>query len=57
MTRKPIFQRLAGWSGLVGGGEERPYECQTCGTRYELQHYVCPSCGSHAVDRTVFSFD
>ena len=57
MPRTPIFRRLAGWSELLGRGEERPYECQTCGSRYDLQHYVCPDCGGHAVDRTVFSFD
>ena len=57
MPRTPLLQRIAGWSGLVGGEDERPYECQSCGRRYDLQHYVCPDCGSHAVDRTVYSLD
>ena len=57
MQEKPILRRLAGWSGLLGGAEERPYECQTCGSRYELRYYVCPECGGHAVERTAFSID
>lgn len=30
---------------------DRPYRCQRCGTPFELQHHVCPECGSYTVDR------
>ena len=28
-----------------------PYECRTCGARFELQRQVCPECGGYTFDR------
>jgi rRNA maturation endonuclease Nob1 len=34
--------------------EDVPYEyaCLTCETGYDVQHHVCPECGSYSVERT-----
>jgi lipopolysaccharide biosynthesis regulator YciM len=29
----------------------KPYECRTCGQRYELEYYVCPECEGFSVER------
>lgn len=30
---------------------DRPYRCRRCGMQFELQHHVCPECGSYTVER------
>lgn len=32
--------------------EKPPYECGSCGTRFELQRHVCPQCGGYSIERT-----
>jgi rRNA maturation endonuclease Nob1 len=34
-----------------------PYECRTCGARFELQRQVCPECGGYTLDRLDWSSD
>jgi rRNA maturation endonuclease Nob1 len=29
-----------------------PYECQTCGARFNTQRQVCPACGGYTIERT-----
>lgn len=30
---------------------ERPYECEQCDARFEVEYHVCPECGSFSIDR------
>lgn len=32
--------------------EPLPYECGSCGVRFELQRHVCPDCGGYTIERT-----
>lgn len=36
---------------IRGESPERPYECQQCEARYEVEYFRCPECGSFAIDR------
>lgn len=35
----------------TAGRPTEPYECRTCGERYELEYYVCPECDGFSVER------
>lgn len=35
--------------------QSKPYACQHCGSRFTLQHQVCPECGSYAIERVDWS--
>lgn len=47
-----VFDRVR---DLAGGGNEEdeatPYECHGCGAGHQVQHHVCPECGSFNVER------
>lgn len=30
---------------------DRPFECLHCGTQLDVEYYICPECGSFAVDQ------
>jgi len=38
-------------ASLVREFDDRPYECRTCGARFELEHFVCPECEGFSVER------
>lgn len=39
------------------GGKKRPYECEGCLERFEIQYHSCPECGSYRVNRSSWSFE
>jgi uncharacterized OB-fold protein len=34
---------------------DRDFECQNCGSGFDLQRQVCPDCGSYSIDSVAFS--
>ncbi|WP_202614417.1 hypothetical protein [Halostella litorea] len=34
---------------------QRPYQCLSCGQRFELQRQTCPQCGCYRIERTAWS--
>ncbi|MFB6171241.1 MAG: 50S ribosomal protein L32 [Haloarculaceae archaeon] len=50
-VRPDLFARLA----APFARRERPYRCRNCETAFELQHHVCPECGSYAVERDAWA--
>ena len=51
-VRTGILGRLAAPFG--SRSRDRPYRCRRCETSFELQHHVCPECGSYTVERAVW---
>lgn len=45
MSIQDIIRRDGGATG------SQPYECLTCGERYEVEYYVCPECNGFSVER------
>lgn len=49
-ARTGILERLAAPFESV----DRPYRCLRCRASFELQHHVCPECGSYTVERDLW---
>lgn len=32
---------------------QRPYECRSCRTSFEVEYHVCPECSGFSVERPV----
>lgn len=48
VDRMGLIERLRGV--IRAEPDERPYECQSCGTTFEVEYYTCPRCNGFSVD-------
>lgn len=50
-----VIERISGAFFAEEEQQPGPYACQHCGSRFTLQHQVCPECGGYAIERVDWS--